>query len=126
MKKITLLVSEADKERFIASLRKAGVLHIKQKKVEPSHEVTFTEDAIIKIERAVDILRPYAALKRHAKETEERTSVHADEDKVSELWEERLEICSELEELKRKLRWFRIWGKIEPEDLKKIQEKGSG
>ena len=38
MKKITILVSEKEKRKFISTLQKEGVLHVKHVKAPASHE----------------------------------------------------------------------------------------
>ena len=124
MKKLTLLVSEKEREVFLAELRKAGAVHIKYAKEPISHDINFVEDRISNIEKMISILSPY---KENGKEEEEVQNVEflpGDTERIVELYEDREELAALVDALEQKVTWFDAWSQFDPEDIELFKKKG--
>ncbi len=129
MKKVTVLVSEKEREKFISRLREAGVLHVKPVNPPASHEINFVEDRISKIEKMLAELRPYVLSGRTEGQKgrlvcDERDIVMI-ADKVSEATREIRECRENIRAHKRQQDWFGLWGAFDPADLDLLKEKGA-
>jgi len=123
MKKLTLLVSERERENLISALGKAGVVHIKPVKPPKAHDITFLEDKILNLERMMTILRPYASSGKQQKKCS-AVSILEDAERIEELYRERRSLKSAIDELNLKIRWFDRWGRFDPESLSALRGKG--
>ncbi len=125
MKKITMLVSAGDKERFVTQLRRLGVLHVKYLVDPGAHEVSFLEEKAEKIEKMISRLGPYAGEKRRSGRALQESDILT----CAEETEEDLKMKREAEEKLRKLgqekQWFEYWGHIRPDDVLKVRESGA-
>ncbi len=126
MKKITLLVSERDRQGFVSRLRKAGAVHVKHVKRPSAHQITFVEDRIAKIEGLISRLLPYSA-KAAAGEKDfvydERNMLYT-ADRVAEASRELKECHDNIANLRRQAAWYDLWGAFDPADLPLLEEKG--
>ncbi|MFH1877770.1 MAG: hypothetical protein ABH883_03085 [Candidatus Omnitrophota bacterium] len=123
MKKVTLIVSEKDRESFVMRLRKEGVVHIKHLKMPSSHEVRFIEEKISKLERMIADLRPYSDGEIPEKHVHEK-EILLWADKIGEISREKSEIEAAKGEAARRLEWFNAWGDADPSDLGLFRKKG--
>lgn len=125
MKKITFLVSEKEREKFVSGLREAGVLHIKHVREPEDHDIRFVEDRISKIDRIASVLALFdeEGVSSDGK-CDEREILEA-EQKISEEYAEREQLLNDLRELREKLEWYKVWGDFDPEDLRLLGEKGA-
>ncbi|MFH1846086.1 MAG: hypothetical protein ABH869_00835 [Candidatus Omnitrophota bacterium] len=127
MKKITLLVSENERDKFLSCLRKAGLVHIKHVNPPVHHEINFAEDRITKIEHLVSILRPYYRGGRQSRHEpgELCERVMLDEtDKIQELNQTKEDLKAVLAEVDKNIKWFGVWGDFDPRDIALFDEKG--
>lgn len=120
MKKLTLLMSERDKESALTALRKLGVLHVKNINVPASEDIQALEERLTKIERVRQILSAF--------DIPEGT---APAEKVDEYIDEILALDQEKENKKRELAeldelhgWFEKWGAVSLASIKKLQDAG--
>ena len=124
MKKITLLVSQKEREPFLAKLRREGVLHIKHVKPPESHEITFIEDKIANLEKMIHVLSPY-----EGENGTDGMACGANElmlmaQKITDTYEDRQGLVSRISELGKRIKWFDVWGDFAPQDLKALADKG--
>lgn len=126
MKKITLLVSEQEKDIFLSKLRKEGVLHIHHIEPPTANAISFSEDKIARLEELIQQLEPYVGAERPDRRSlgSERDVLNCMEP-VAESCREKTEIEAEIEELKKKIEWYEDWGEFNPEDIKQAEEKGA-
>lgn len=125
MKKITLITTERDRENFISGLRASGVIHIKNVEEPSSHEVTFVEDRIAKVERMLFELKPFAGDKpENDAFARNEKDLLLEAAKVSELLDDRAEMFSEKRRIENTLKWFDEWGEVDPADVKLLSERG--
>jgi len=125
MKKVTLLVSEAERKQFVSALREEGIIHIKQRPIPSSHEITFIEEKISKVENILNLLMPFREKNADINVSAREKNIEEKEEEIERLWEERTEYEAEEEKITRKISWFKIWGKFKPEELEFIKEKGA-
>lgn len=125
MKKITVLVSERERDKFVSKLRKAGVLHIKHVKMPSSHEISFVADKISKLEKLIfqlapyDVGRPDRRMSSHERDVLSCADPATEDLKIKEGFEEKLK------ETRLKIQWFDDWGDFNPEDLEKVISGGA-
>lgn len=124
MKKLTILVSNRERDSFVSALRTAGVVHVRQVGEPAAHEVTFVEERIQNIDKAVDALLPYS---RGKADTDAacplRELMHLTQNVID--WaKEKKEIVFGRIEIEDKVRWFDPWGEFDPEDLERLNDKG--
>ncbi|RKY42139.1 MAG: hypothetical protein DRP85_03760 [Candidatus Makaraimicrobium thalassicum] len=125
MKKITVLVSENEREKFLPWLKRAGVLHIRHVKTPVHHEINFLEDRISKIERMLSILSPYAEKRgEEMRESSHERDILEMADKVETARTAKESLLTSIEELKRQIQWFEPWGGFDPEDIAELKAKG--
>ena len=125
MKKITLLVSEKDREEFVPKLRRTGVVHIRHGKTPTHHEINFIEEKIAKINKMIDDLSPFA------KKEDLNVPGSAHEGKILEIADEVITSCEErekhqadIERIRIDIKWFETWGVFHPRDLRMLRGKG--
>ncbi|MFH1797988.1 MAG: hypothetical protein ABH844_01400 [Candidatus Omnitrophota bacterium] len=126
MKKLTLLVSEKQRDAFVLKLREAGALHVKHVKSCDTHEVRFIEERAVKLEKMIQALSSYSgsgAVSQEARPEEERQifSIALEvENSLQEKKENRLKI----KKINEKQEWFKMWGEINPKDISALKEQG--
>ncbi len=124
MKKVTVLVSEREREKFISRLRKAGVLHIRHVKAPVHHEINFIEDRISRIGQMISALAPYAEKEtQDGKASSHERDVLARVDAVMEACREKQDLVAHIREMRGRIEWFKPWGEFDPEDLETLGEK---
>ena len=124
MKKITALVSEKEREKFIASLRRAGVFHPEEIKGPVAHEVRFAADKAEKLARMIDELAPYASGAESADTKAAEKEMLATADIVNTLVREKQEYKENICDMQNRMRWFDPWGAFDPDDI--ISLRGVG
>ncbi|MFC1480009.1 V-type ATP synthase subunit I [Candidatus Omnitrophota bacterium] len=126
MKKITLLVSEKEREKFISRLRKAGVIHVKHVIAPVAHEINFVEDRISKIEKTIATLSPFAQEeKEDPRASDHERDVLSCANAVEDALKEKIESQEQVEEIKKRLLWFDAWGGFDPKDIETLKDKGA-
>jgi V/A-type H+/Na+-transporting ATPase subunit I len=124
MKKITILVSEQERKQFVAQLRKLGVLHVRNVGEPSSHEITFVEDRIDKIERLIAQISPYDAGRPDRRKGGHERDVLSCADAASEDQRNRLELEAHIERLEKDALWFEAWGGFDPADMAAAKDAG--
>ena len=125
MKKVTLLVPETQRQMVVSKLRKAGVLHISHVKEPLTHEVSFVQDRLSKVNRLISNLSPY-----YNKDRQKKEGLHHDREvldcsgKVDGILRDKQVSLDRKEEVKRNLDWYKEWGKYDPRELQVVREKG--
>ncbi|MBD3426922.1 MAG: hypothetical protein GF409_06805 [Candidatus Omnitrophica bacterium] len=125
MKKITLLVSENERTKFVSKLRREGVVHVRHVEAPTAHEINFIEQRLTKMESLIDRLAPYRGVCPSGAEDlcGERDILEVAE-KVGEAYQEKAECEENISRLRQQGRWFASWGEFDPEDLGEIRARG--
>ena len=125
MKNITVLVSEQERDKFISKLRKEGVLHIKHAKAPSSHELSFVEDKISKLEKLISQLAPYDVGRPDRRRSAHERDVLSCADSATEDLKVRDELLEQRAAIKKQLQWFEDWGDFDPDDLEAVKRSGA-
>ena len=124
MKKITLVVTEKERESALLKLREAGVMHIKSSDSATHHGVKFTEEKIKKVERLKERIGLSKENKiKHGTISHEKEIINA-ADKIEELFAEKQGLLKERENLDNQIDCLAEWGDVDPEDIRAIEDKG--
>lgn len=125
MKKVTMAVSNRDKDNFLNSLRKEGLLHIKHLTTPVGLELTQNEERIHRIEKAINILSQFAVddIRKPIHRLDELEVVHIIQE-IFTLEQEREDLEKAMQEERESLSWFKQWGKFSLEDLLSLRENG--
>ncbi len=126
MKKITLLVSDKEREKFVSRLRKAGVVHISHvRQPESAHEVRFIDDKISKIKKIIEEISPY---EEHRGNTDGYPCSEKDVmDRVEAInrdTREKADLVARIDALRKEMLWFEEWGEVDPGDIDLLKDKG--
>lgn len=124
MNKVTILVSEKEREEFVSRLRALGLLHVSHTRHPASHEITFTEDRLSRVEKLIEELRAYDAGRPDRRRSRKDRDVLSCEETASEDLRIKLELESRIESLKKDALWYEDWGKFELADLKAVRDAG--
>ncbi|MCQ9207059.1 MAG: hypothetical protein NG740_04180 [Omnitrophica bacterium] len=140
MKKLTLLVSEKERENFLKSLRALGVIHVKNIKKPSADELSIVENTVTTVKNAISILEPYSSLRkgakagpviarRPAKQADEaclagRQAIPSRAKEIVSLAEEKSILLEGLGSIEKEIEWFKPWGGFDPGDIAALQEKG--
>lgn len=126
MKKLTLLVSQKEKQSFLNKLRSLGVVHIKNVK-KPSHNEVISADEVVS-----DIKSAIAILPRHEENGDSplrgqspfSSNIPTRAKEIVSLAKNKGERLENLATLEREIEWYRPWGGFNPGDLAALKEKG--
>ena len=124
MKKITMLVSQKEREKFVAKLRKEGVLHVRHVVSPDAHEISFVEDRISKIDKLIASLAPFDEGRPDRRRSSHERDVLSCADEVAEDLKSKRELEEKINKDEKEKEWFSLWGKINPEDLSKVLKAG--
>ena len=124
MKKITVLVSQQERDKFVSKLRKAGVLHIKHVQTPSSHEISFIADRISKLDRLVSELVPYDVGRPDRRRSSHERDVLSCADDATEDLKLKNYLIGKIDERKQQREWFDDWGDFNPQDLEEAKNAG--
>jgi len=124
MKKLTFLIAENKRDDFLFAIRHAGVIHIKKIKESEGASLPETEEELSAVEKVIDILSAYD--KKGKGKTREWTEdeLFAEAEKIIDVFNEKERLLQRIGDLQGDRLWFEKWGKIDPEELKTLREKG--
>ena len=125
MKKITVLVSEKEREKFVSKLRRIGVLHVRHVTAPEAHEISFIEDRLLKIEKLLNQIRPYDIGRPDRRASDHDRDVLSCADSATEDLKVKAGLLDEMGGFEKKSRWFDDWGEFDPKDIEKIKEAGA-
>ncbi len=124
MKKLTLLVSEGEREGLLIKLRRLGVLHVKGLSI-PSHgEIGSLEEMIKRAESVIPVLKRYSLHSKAEKTALEDPNIPKIVDKVYSVIREREAAERDFNNTAFKMQWFKTWGSFNPRDIIKLKENG--
>jgi len=124
IKKITLLVSKKEREKFLLKLRNVGVLHIKETK-EPIHsDITLIDEKISKINKLIEIIKPYKIKANSSKEVLTEENILEKCKTIELLEKEKGEKRLFIKNLEQQKEWFNIWTDFNPKDIIFLKNKG--
>jgi len=126
MKKMTFLVPEKKRDRFLASLRKEGVVHISRISEIPLGTFDEVEHKIVRVKEAMEVLsaREDGALAKTGPSGKGEHELVHESVKIAEACRDKDLLDQEIADLENKLVWFEKWGEFDPEDVRKLKEKG--
>ncbi len=123
MKKLTLLVSEPERENLLLKLRKLGTVHIKNVTTPSTGQIRPLEEEISQVKRAISILAGYKA-PASGKISREMQEIADTAKEVVSIAGEKEEAIKNLEYVENQIDWYKPWGSFNPEDLEALKEKG--
>ncbi len=118
MKKITILVSNRNKETSLKELQKAGLVHIKNINKPLNEDINKLENDIESAERALNVIEDTENEKASLSYTDIENVVK----EINQIHGQKENISNKREDLKRKADWYKKWDNFsleEVEDLKK-------
>lgn len=123
MKKYAFLIYHSDYKDFLNGLRELGVLHVRQRKIEPSEEL------VSSIQLQKDIREVLHALRQRATTAKDAPELSASEglDIVTafrELTEQLENLRQQLGALQKEINFLQPWGDFPVERLTQLQEAG--
>jgi len=124
MKKLTLLVSQRERDRFLSSLRKAGVVHIRQVKEPFSDELPAVEKHISEVDTALLAIDPYEGPGVTGKTAMEDDDLLGVAGEVAGAYHQKNQSHLDIQDLERKIAWYERWGEFDPDDVISLREKG--
>ncbi|MBU0683123.1 MAG: hypothetical protein ABIH85_03470 [Candidatus Omnitrophota bacterium] len=124
MKKMTLIVSERERSKFIFRLQLAGVLHIKAVNEPVHHEIHFLEEKLSKIKKTLHILNPYSVDGNKEENCINERIILEKADKIQEAYQEKETLLQETRQIRNKMLWFDVWGEFDPEEVSLLEQKG--
>ncbi|MEE9499923.1 MAG: hypothetical protein V3V42_01365 [Candidatus Omnitrophota bacterium] len=122
MKKLTLLVSEAERQKLLLKLRKLGTLHVKNVTKPSAGEIGPLEGAISQVRKTISILTDYASPAAE-KISWEMSEIPGNAKEVVSIAGERDEAIKDLEYVKNQMEWYKPWGSFNLKDLEGLKEK---
>ncbi|MFC1658880.1 V-type ATP synthase subunit I [Candidatus Omnitrophota bacterium] len=123
MKKISLLVLDKYKQDSLLDLRRLGLVHIKYIAPPASPDIDSILEQIEGIDKALQIIFRYPLPHREEKSIDEQDALSLAAQIIS--WDkERANCRREREEIKRKISWYKDWGKLSPNSLKELAAEG--
>lgn len=124
MKKITLLVTESQRQGLVDRLRKLGIVHIKNL-VKPSfQEIEMVEALVSQIQRAVDILSRYKTASPVDKIDYDKSEIPHKANEIVKGLREKDDLLRKIHDIENQLEWFKPWGGFSPEDIQALKDKG--
>jgi V/A-type H+-transporting ATPase subunit I len=119
MKKITLMIREAESEFALKKLGDAGVLHIQTKPQQQSGAISQLESALAETNTVISLLEQ---MKDNRTTPQPQPAPTAEQ--VLQLNQERLQKQTYLAELQKQLEWYETWGNISNDTLEKLKNSG--
>ena len=127
MKKITFLVSDREKDLFLAVLRKEGVIHIKQIK-EPAgtKSLTLTEKQLSWVDKAITVLSSYGGTATIRDKTKWNEQAYIDTAKKILAYSlEKKQFEHNIQNLEKEREWFEKWGEADPGEIISLRMQGT-
>ena len=118
MKKMTLILREADQERGLRELRKLGIVHVEPMRPPQSESVDALETAVRDAERALVFLED-TEFSKPKKENGKRAVTE-----ILDLARKRDALEAQLQEKLSLRRWFDTWGSVSLSDVQLLRDAG--
>ncbi|MBN2483210.1 MAG: hypothetical protein JXD21_03265 [Candidatus Omnitrophica bacterium] len=123
MKKITLLVSNLEREQTLSSLRRMGIVHIQHVQAPSGADISQLEEKLENIDRAQTALIPFKK-----ENSQERNLEKGKEDwfikEVLALQKEQQSLESKIPRLEQQLSWYDTWGNVSSKEIQALREAG--
>jgi len=125
MKKLTLLVMQADRNQLLKRLRRLGTVHIKNIATPSADDIDSTESAIASLNSALLILGSYkeGVETKQLKWPEAQTIGEAEE--IIALDKEKEVLTRDAQKREEEMAWYEPWGAFSPEDITALSGKGA-
>ncbi|HCY36313.1 MAG TPA: hypothetical protein DHV24_04140 [Candidatus Margulisbacteria bacterium] len=123
MKKLTLIVTEKERDSFIQQLRTAGVLHIKPSQSPVSCDINTVVEQLTIVDRAISILTPYNHKLGSVRDSSDAAYVELSRT-IANKHSQLEELDSLRKTLEAQLNWYSGWGTVSLEDIKRFEQKG--
>ncbi|MDD3296286.1 MAG: hypothetical protein PHU64_02890 [Candidatus Omnitrophica bacterium] len=120
MKKITVMVAEKDANSAVGRLRKLGLVHVEP--MQPPH-ADYIDTLNRRIPMVDKILTLLGSSKAPQKDLDNSKAVLIAK-KILALSGQRQELASQIENLKKRLDWFREWGDVSYGALQRLKKEG--
>jgi len=120
MRKVTILVSEKDAHGALQALRKLGLIHVKHMHEPTAHRITSIENRLLTTEKVLGSLNSTSV----QKEIADKELLTSSAKEIIACSDKKQELISRLEELGKKLVWFKEWGNISLSSLAELKKSG--
>jgi len=124
MKKLTLLVSESQREKCLKQLRNLGVMHIENVTKPFADEISSIEDSIAQSKKAIDVLNQYYNKDVSHKTVWRFSDVPGHVGDLLSISSEREEHLKNISDIEIQMQWYKIWGSFKPSDILELRKKG--
>jgi len=123
MNKITIFVRSSWKEEVLNALRKMGILHIHPMSPPESERLEEVRENILVMERSISLIPGISHAETHPdSEYEEDGFVLARQ--LLAYTEEVKHLEKEIKRLEEEYNRVRVWGRFDPEEIKRLEERG--
>jgi len=125
MKKMTLIVSEGERDTFLKSLRKAGVVHLKGIKALDFGDLHALEKDLSSVDKALEALNGLENAHNGTPPVPGEENILKEAIKLANTYDQKTVFEQEKNVLENKLTWFEKWGKIDIEDIRLLKDAGA-
>jgi len=124
MKKLTILVSEKDRNGLLIKLRNIGAVHVKNLSTPSAEEIGSVNTKVSQAKTAISILNRYKDKDATGKIawTEQQVPLYTRE--IVSAYTEMRDIKRALQDISAQIEWYRPWGGFDPQRLNDLKAKG--
>ena len=125
MKKLSLLIYHASKDRFLYELQQLGVVHLEANKSIQNDEIISLNHDITKIKKAEILLRNLTKKNKHKiKQVKYKGDINYLLNEIEDENDILNVLQSELDIVKKEIAQLTPWGSFDPENFKKLSDAG--
>ncbi len=119
MKKVTLLVSDRDREKSLKKLRSLGVLHIRFVRPPASEDIDALRDKLAELDEAMRLIDPSDS--SGTKDVKNGPSLV---EEILSLSQKLEDLHDEIDGLRNTADWYERWGKVSLTSIRQLEEAG--
>lgn len=124
MKKVTILVSEKQRQELLIRLRRLGIVHIENINKPSADEVRALKEEIDQANKALTVLRQYYKVAPPVTAHKEYIRIHDEAGEITSLYREKDVQARALAKIEEQIDEFKPWGAFNPQDIKDLKVKG--
>ena len=125
MKKLSLLIYHASKDRFLSNLQRLGVVHLEANKSIQNEDIIGLNNNISRIKKVEHILSDLSKDNKQKRiQVKFKRNFNELLDKIEEENEKLHNLNGELENIKKEISILSPWGSFDPENIEKLEEIG--
>lgn len=124
MKKITLLVTEPERDHFLSALRNIGAVHVKPVKEPEAQSLDETRQKVDKADKVITILSHYAGGEPAENKKWSEDAYNEKAEDIISVFYEKEQFLKDILTMRREKERFSYWGAFDPEDVTRLKDKG--